>query len=185
MNTYGVLGSRKSAQRVLKDLGHFVKSTPADDSRMRAFVALFPDAPPADEHAFEKRLWTQLQRMHDLETGKAEWTSEVSADPESPTFAFSVAGTAMFVVGMHAHSSRKARRFQCPSLVFNPRAQFERLRATGKFELLRERVREREIDLQGSLNPNLSDFGEASDARQYSGRAVEAEWKCPFQHKQP
>ncbi|MEP6902345.1 MAG: YqcI/YcgG family protein, partial [Actinomycetota bacterium] len=29
-------------------------------------------------------------------------------------------------------------------------------------------------------NPNLSDFGTQSEARQYSGRAVEHEWKCPF-----
>jgi FPC/CPF motif-containing protein YcgG len=38
----------------------------------------------------------------------------------------------------------------------------------------------RDLRLQGSLNPNLSDFGKKSDARQYSGRAVEANWKCPF-----
>jgi hypothetical protein len=36
--------------------------------------------------------------------------------------------------------------------------------------------------LQGSINPNLSDFGVHSEARQYSGRAVEDAWKCPFRH---
>jgi len=34
--------------------------------------------------------------------------------------------------------------------------------------------------VQGSLNPNLADFGERSEARQYSGREVEEHWRCPF-----
>jgi hypothetical protein len=37
--------------------------------------------------------------------------------------------------------------------------------------------------LQGSLNPNLADFGEQSEARQYSGRATEADWVCPFHRR--
>jgi FPC/CPF motif-containing protein YcgG len=28
----------------------------------------------------------------------------------------------------------------------------------------------------------LEDFGENSEARQYSGRKVGEEWKCPFLH---
>ena len=34
--------------------------------------------------------------------------------------------------------------------------------------------------LQGSINPVLARFGEASEARQYSGRAVLDTWACPF-----
>jgi FPC/CPF motif-containing protein YcgG len=67
--------------------------------------------------------------------------------------------------------------------VFNPRAQFERLRAEGTFERLRTVVRERDLEVQGSLNPNLADFGEQSEARQYSGRATEPQWRCPFHRK--
>lgn len=91
----------------------------------------------------------------------------------------------MFVVGLHPASSRLSRRFQWPTLVFNPRSQFERLRETGRFERLRGAVREREIALQGTLNPNLADFGEQSEARQYSGRATEQEWQCPFHRRAP
>ena len=36
------------------------------------------------------------------------------------------------------------------------------------------------MQLQGSINPMLSDFGEATEARQYSGRAVEDDWRAPF-----
>jgi FPC/CPF motif-containing protein YcgG len=45
-------------------------------------------------------------------------------------------------------------------------------------------VRERDVALQGSTNPNLADFGQASEARQYSGRATEVAWQCPFARKE-
>ena len=41
-------------------------------------------------------------------------------------------------------------------------------------------TRARDLALQGSINPNLADFGTAPETRQYSGRKVEAGWKCPF-----
>ena len=65
--------------------------------------------------------------------------------------------------------------------MFNPRDQFTSLREQGKFERMQEVVRDREIALQGSLNPSLSDFGSESEARQYAGRLVERNWRCPFQ----
>ena len=40
--------------------------------------------------------------------------------------------------------------------------------------------RAREMKWQGSLNPNLSGFGERSEAREYSGRAIEDDWRGPF-----
>jgi hypothetical protein len=39
--------------------------------------------------------------------------------------------------------------------------------------------------LQGSLNPELREFGTRSEARQYAGRATEEEWKCPFRPQPP
>jgi FPC/CPF motif-containing protein YcgG len=41
-------------------------------------------------------------------------------------------------------------------------------------------TRKRDIALQGSLNPNLADFGTAPETRQYSGRPVGPDWRCPF-----
>jgi FPC/CPF motif-containing protein YcgG len=49
---------------------------------------------------------------------------------------------------------------------------------------MQERIREREIEFEGSVNPMLTDFGEASEARQYSGRAVGEEWEAPFTAEQ-
>lgn len=175
---YGALGSGGSTRALARDLASFVEDND-DDARLRAFVAVFPDTVCVDEHAFEQQLWAQLQRLSDADAN-GSWDETASEDPDDPRFSFSFRGCAMFVVGLHPNSSRLARRFRWPALVFNPRSQFERLRETGRFERLRGAVRDREIALQGSLNPNLADFGDSSDARQYSGRATEPEWKCPF-----
>jgi FPC/CPF motif-containing protein YcgG len=45
---------------------------------------------------------------------------------------------------------------------------------------MQETIRARDLELQGSINPMLSDFGVDSEARQYSGRAVEENWQAPF-----
>jgi uncharacterized protein len=67
-----------------------------------------------------------------------------------------------------------------PTLVFNAHHQFEKLRGEGRYARVQEVIRDRERNLQGNLNPNLADFGTRSEARQYSGRTVEEEWRCPF-----
>jgi FPC/CPF motif-containing protein YcgG len=64
--------------------------------------------------------------------------------------------------------------------VFNLRAQFEHLRAEGRYEKLRSAILSRDAALAGSINPMLARHGDASEARQYSGRAVDADWICPF-----
>lgn len=180
LRIYDTLGSQASAAGLARDLSGFVATWPADRAGLRAFVALFRGPAMADEITFERRLWRHLRRLHALDDPDTAWDPAVSDDPESPEFSFSFGGHALFVVGMHPASSRLARRFRWPALVFNPRAQFERLRAEGKFERLRTLVRERDVALQGTPNPSLADFGERSEARQYSGRATEPEWRCPF-----
>ncbi len=185
LRVYGALGSARSAARLARDLAAFVPDVPADGAGLHSFVAVFPRSAPADEVEFERRLWQQVQRLHECDVPDAGWDPVVSADPDDPHFSFSFSGRAMFIVGVHPASSRLARRFRWPALVFNPHAQFERMRADGRFAPLRAAVREREIALQGSLNPNLADFGDRSEARQYSGRAAGDEWQCPFHRKAP
>lgn len=180
--TYGALGSHRSTRALAADLELFVREAAQDEARLHAFVAVFPSKAYDDERSFEGDLWRQLQRLSDLDAHSA-WDPTTSDDPSDSGFAFSFAGRALFVVGLHPQSSRHARQFRWPALVFNPHRQFERLRENGSFERLRAAVREREIALQGSLNPNLADFGEQSEARQYSGRATEAGWACPFHRR--
>ncbi len=185
LRVYDRLGAAREVARLAADLERFVSETPADGAGLRTFVAVFPADPPDDELAFERRLWRALQRLHEHDAPLSEWDPTVSADPESTQFSFSFGGRALFVVGLHPASSRLARQFRWPALVFNPRAQFERFRAEGKYDRLRTAVRERDVALQGTANPNLADFGERSEASQYSGRATEAGWRCPFHHTDP
>jgi hypothetical protein len=179
----GPLGSPDATRSLAPALASFAHDAKpaADGDALTALVAVFVGRPPSGEAAFERRLWMQLQRLHDRDEAAAPGDPSVSDNPDDPRFAFSFAGTALFVIGLHAHSSRDARRFEWPALVFNPHAQFERLRRQGHFDRLRDRIRDRDVALQGSINPNLSDFGEESEARQYSGRNTSATaWTCPF-----
>ena len=65
-------------------------------------------------------------------------------------------------------------------MVFNLHDQLERLREAGRYDSLRGAILERDLKLEGSLNPMLSQHGTKSAARQYSGRAVGEGWECPF-----
>ena len=183
LRVYGRLGSVAVSDALAANLTRFAREASTAD-RLSAFVAIFTGRPPASERAFERRLWTQLQLLHERDDPAAGWDPAVSADPRDPRFSFSFAGTAFFVVGLHPRSSRLARRFRYPALVFNPHAQFERLRREGHFERLRDLIRARDLALQGSINPTLSDFGERSEAEQYSGRdTTEGPWRCPFHRR--
>jgi FPC/CPF motif-containing protein YcgG len=162
-----------------RDLAAFVAELPHIDARYKSFVAAFDDV-SFDERTFERRLWEQLRMLHDADRAYFDWNGSVSNDPADPNFAFSVANHPFFIVGMHPAASRLSRRFAMPALVFNSHEQFRELKASGHFARIARSVRERELALQGSLNPNLTDFGAASEARQYSGRAVEDGWECPF-----
>ena len=107
----------------------------------------------------------------------------MSSDPDDPHFSLSFGGEAFFVVGIHPNASRPARRFAKPALVFNLHDQFERLRAEGRYEGMREKILVRDEALAGSRNPMLERHGAASEARQYSGRVVDEGWACPFHYR--
>lgn len=164
-----------------RDLCAFAAEYDHITARYKSFVAVFRGG-THDESDFERQLWAQLQQLHELDSNYFDWAPGYSSDPDEATFAFSFAGCAFFVVGLHPCSSRLSRRFSQPALVFNAHRQFDELRDSGHFTRIQQLVRQREMELQGTLNPNLAGFGEDSEARQYSGRAVEESWKCPF-HK--
>jgi uncharacterized protein len=177
---YDRLDDGAVTEGVARDLYAFAAERQGFESDFTTFVAVFRERELDDEVAFERRLWSQLQRLHDLDARYHPWDPRVSDDPESPKFSFSVARDAFFVIGMHPGASRSARRFAWPTLVFNAHEQFENLRADGRFEPLQSRIRERELRLDGRINPNLADYGYHSEARQYSGRPTEPVWTCPF-----
>jgi FPC/CPF motif-containing protein YcgG len=137
--------------------------------------------PALDEAAFEQALWARLQSLADKDAWLGlPYDERVSPDPANPHFSLSFGGEAFFAVGLHPRASRPARRFERPVIVFNLHDQFERLRAEGKYETIRETILERDEQLAGTANPMLARHGESSEAVQYSGREVDEDWQCPF-----
>ena len=178
---YDSLLDPKTSEGLARDLVAFTHERDMLAGDFSTFVSVFRDRDAIDSEAgFEAALWGQLQRLHDLDSVSHAWDPAVSSDPSDPHFSFSIAGTAFFVVGLHPLASRSSRRFAWPALVFNPHEQFQRLRDSGNFERFRDRIRARDMALDGSLNPNVVDFGTLSETRQYSGRPVAADWQCPF-----
>jgi FPC/CPF motif-containing protein YcgG len=180
LRTYGELGDGDSTANLSAALCDFTQSEVVHASEYATFIAIFERPRDTNEVQFENLFWRQLSRLHELDAAHFDWDPNVRSDPADPHFSFSFGGQALYVIGLHAHSSRDARRFPWPALVFNPHEQFERLRADGKWKRMQETIRARDLELQGTINPMLSDFGEASEARQYSGRAVEEDWRAPF-----
>jgi len=163
-----------------RDLCAFVAELKATEPQFSSFIAAFQADPRMDEDAFESALWDVLSRLRTLDQRYFEYAPSANPDPATPDYAFSFAEEGLFVVGMHPRASRAARRFAYPMLVFNPHRQFTRLRETGGWQPFQKTIRSREMALQGSLNPNLAEYGSASEARQYSGKPVSDQWKCPF-----
>lgn len=182
ISLYPAIGSLDATKLLHRDLERFVKERPSMKAPYRTFIALFDGPYFPSEMEFEGALWRQLQNLHDFDSPLYQWDQSVSSDPDDPNFSFSVAGTAFFIVGLHPASSRIARKFSIPTLVFNAHDQFESLRTMNLFDKLKAAIRNRDKGLQGQVNPNLIDFGDASEARQYSGVKHSGFWKCPF-HK--
>lgn len=170
-------GSLRRVGSALRDAAGETLPPDAGLPDFRSTAVVFTGAAPRTEQEFERAIWSVLRRLaaHDTEP----WADGVSDDPADPHFGFSFAGAAFFVVGLHPRSSRQARRSPVPTLVFNPHAQFEALRAAGTFDPIRDTIRRRDVRRQGTPNPMLADHGTASEARQYAGRAVPDDWTPP------
>ena len=148
----------------------------------QTLVVIFEEPHMIEEGDFERHMWERIQSLADKD---ALWfenpgDARVSDDPDDPHFSLSFGGEAFFVVGLHPGASRPARRFERPVLVFNLHDQFEQLRVQNRYEKLRGAILDRDLALAGSLNPMLARHGDTSEARQYSGRAVNDDWQCPY-----
>ena len=174
---YKEMNSPESTAGLARDLYTFVQEQLQIEGDFTTFIASF-DAPkslPPEE--FEARLWEQLHALHQLD--HEPWDLGVESDPGDPRFGFSFAGRAFFIVGLSPMAERWGRRFPWPTLAFNAHFQFEKLREDGRFEMMRDTIRERDTKLEGVMNPNVEDFGEHTEARQYSGRSIPEGWMCP------
>jgi FPC/CPF motif-containing protein YcgG len=173
------IASARDDRRITSRLQDFAAQADGD-SLFVSLAILFPCSARMSEQAFETALWQRLRAIHAIDRASHDWDGSVSDDPASANFSMSVGGKAFYVVGLHPDARRPARRFRCPVLVFNLHSQFEQLRADGRYEKLRQSIIQRDIALAGSPNPMLAVHGKSSEARQYSGRQVGADWACPF-----
>jgi len=172
--------------RIHDALLRFAAAYRAAPALFRSLAVVFGAPDSLDEAEFEGHMWSRIQSLSDKDVWRGQpYDTRVSPDPENPHFSLSFGGEAFFVVGLHPQASRPARRFARPTMVFNLHDQFETLRAQGKYEGMREKIMVRDEHLAGSRNPMLQRHGDASEARQYSGRAVGTDWRCPFSYVGP
>ena len=181
--TLGRLGSGQNAESLAKALDEYLDQCGARERMPKSFhtfIACYEREEAMGEEDFERRLWAELQALHELDAASHDWAPHVSADPDDPRFAYSFGGVAFFIVGLHPQSSRLSRRFERPALAFNFHDQFEALRREKHWERMKGAIRRRDVALQGSVNPELCDHGAASQSRQYSGRRHGKQWRAPF-----
>ena len=167
--------------RIYPNLLDLASSYAREPTLFHSLAILFETDNELDEEAFEQCLWARLESLTDKDDFHGQPADpRVSADPGDPHFSLSFGGEAFFVVGLHPRASRPARRFERPALIFNLHDQFEQLRASGVYNKMRSTIIARDVALAGDANPMLARHGSISEARQYSGRAVAADWACPF-----
>jgi FPC/CPF motif-containing protein YcgG len=143
--------------RIHDALSQFAVDYRADPGLYRSLAVVFDGPDKLTEEDFEAALWSRLQSLSDKDVWRGHaYDKKVSSDPDNPHFSLSFGGEAFFVVGLHSSASRPARRFAQPTLIFNLHDQFERLRAEGRYETMREKILLRDEALAGTRNPMLA-----------------------------
>jgi uncharacterized protein len=174
------MGCPAEDAEALQFMYHFVDGYRISKDPYHSAAVIFKKPTNITEEVFEDLFWHRLNALSILDKRMYDHDSRVDSDPTSDKYSFSLKAEAFFIVGLHPASSRKARQFKYPTLVFNPHAEFEKLRTSKRFAKMKEVVRKRDVAYSGSINPMLEDFGNASEVYQYSGKQYTADWVCPF-----
>ena len=184
---YPSFGTGRSAGQLARDLLVYRDHHRESRSPYLSFWAVFPETGEFTEAEFETRLWHELSCAvsHEVRNGNdpmSSWDPAFSPHPEDRNFCFSLGGSAFFVVGLHAGSSRVSRRFPHPTLIFNVYEQFTQLMDEGKYDPMVRINRLKDLRFQGTVNPMAEKYGVEWEAIQFSGSENPSDWKCPFQH---
>lgn len=179
--TAASIASAADDARIHEKLAQWSKDACPDAQTFYSLAVVFAGPHDLDERGFEAALWERLGRLSDIDRAQGHpHDPGFSDDPRDPRFALSFGGKAYFAVGLHPHASRRARRAPSPVIVFNLHQQFAALREAERYERMREVILDRDAGFDGVPNPMIARHGETSEARQYSGRAVESDWVCPY-----
>ena len=176
----GHLGCPNDDHAILSFIYNFVDVYRNSAAELHSAAVIFTQPESVSESLFDLLLWKRLQALSEMDAKKYAYDKRVDDDPMAPGFSFSLGEEAFFIIGLHPGSSREARRFKYPALVFNPHAQFEELRKQHRYEKMKKIVRKRDLLYSGSINPMLADYGDASEVFQYSGRQYGSDWACPL-----
>lgn len=176
----GNMACPKDDAGILQFLYSFIDEYQQSNELYHSAAVIFTFPELNDERFFDQLMWQRLQCLSNMDSKKYNYDSRVDNDPASPNFSFSLKEESLFIIGLHSSNSRPLRRFKYPTLVFNPHMQFENLRDAGKYNKMKDAVRKRDLAYSGSINPMLTDFGEASEIYQYSGRRYDDTWQCPL-----
>lgn len=179
----GNMGCPAHDAQALEFIYHFIDEFRNSGGGFYSAAVIFNGPLEITESMFETFLWQRLQSISDLDAKQYRYDQRVSSDPLSAEFSFSLKEEAFYIIGMHAASSRPARRFQYPALVFNPHIQFENLRQSSKYENMKRVIRKKEMAVSGSINPMLNDHGVSSEIVQYSGKNYIEPPECPLHFK--
>lgn len=177
MGVYEDFGS--GSRDMLNDLLYFRERLKKTDSLFLSFFAVYLSPHPSDETEYEATMWKELSNLSKKD--HAPWDKAFSSDPASKRFCVSYGGDAFFTVSIHPSSSRKARTFSYPAIVFNLFDQFEELERRGLYESTVLANRKRDLAFQGSINPMVEQYADIWESIQFSGKNNSPEGKCPFQ----
>ncbi len=175
----------RSPEHVLADLRYFARVRLRMGDLYTYVVSFLEPRAIADEGEWDRRLWSFLQHLHDLDD--VPWDGRFSTEPRDADFALSVAGLGQLVVTLYPGATRYARRFGWTTLIFNPpeqdRANFP---TDEQFLRFQNRIRERDARLQGHVNPALPATLDDPQAPGFSGAPVDPDsWRCPLRVHPP
>lgn len=177
------MGCPSDDHTILEFIYNFVDDYRKSLKSFHSAAVIFKGPYIDDEQIFDKFLWSRLTALSELDKQKYAHDSRVNENPESKDYSFSLKAEAFFILGLNPASNRHARQFKYPTLIFNPHAEFEKLRKEDRYNKMKNVVRDRDMVYSGSVNPMLQDFGEASEVFQYSGIRYSTDWKCPLKNR--
>jgi len=175
----GELGSPLAARALGYTMERFVHDLPHLPSPFRPLLVSFDRPRMVTPVEFHYRVWDTMQLCAEIDQKLFAHASDVSSDPMSEDFGFSCAGRGWFINAGYCGSERDARSFAWPTFICNLQSNFDELKATGRFERIRDKNRSRDVELQGSENPYLAEKGEGDQWHQVTSLS-EPSLRCPF-----
>src|SRR6186997_3253532 len=145
--------SRLEDNRMLQFMYEFIDAFRSSPNLFHSATIIFSAPVIEDEGLYDALFWNTLQALSNLDANYYPYDTRVHQDPASHHFSFSLKSEALYVIGLNPKSSRMARQFAYPAMVFNPHSQFEKLREEDRYQHLKDVIRKRDIAFSGSVNP--------------------------------